>query len=50
MVALCGRIHARGELPFLHVAEDNHGARRVYEGLGFTTRARIDALVLRAAA
>lgn len=49
VTALCARIHARGELPFLHVAEDNPGARKVYEGLGFTTRARIDALVLRIA-
>ena len=24
--------------PFLHVAESNHGARRVYERIGFTTR------------
>ena len=32
----------------LHVADDNLGARRVYEALGFTVRARIDALILRA--
>jgi len=31
-------IIARGELPFLHVKDDNHGAIRVYERLGFTTR------------
>ena len=47
---LAGRIRARGELPFLHVATDNHGALRVYEALGFTTRARIDAMVVRAPA
>lgn len=47
---LAGEIVARGERPFLHVADDNHGARRVYEALGFTVRARIDALVLRAPA
>jgi ribosomal protein S18 acetylase RimI-like enzyme len=45
---LVGEIVARGERPFLHVADDNHGARRVYEALGFTVRARIDALILRA--
>jgi predicted GNAT family acetyltransferase len=31
-------IIGRGELPFLHVKDDNHGAIRVYERLGFTTR------------
>jgi ribosomal protein S18 acetylase RimI-like enzyme len=44
---LVGEILARGERPFLHVADDNHGARRVYEALGFTVRARVDALILR---
>jgi predicted GNAT family acetyltransferase len=44
---LVGDIVARGERPFLHVADDNHGARRVYEALGFTVRARVDALILR---
>ena len=47
---LVERIHARGELPFLHVAEDNLGALRVYEALGFTQRARIEAIILRAPA
>ena len=47
---LVSRILARGELPFLHVADDNPGARRVYEALGFTVRAQVDALVLRAPA
>lgn len=47
---LVGRIQARGELPFLHVAEDNLGALRVYEALGFTQRARIAAIVVRAPA
>ena len=28
----------RGETPFLHVAEGNDGARRIYEQLGFVTR------------
>jgi ribosomal protein S18 acetylase RimI-like enzyme len=35
------RITARGELPFLHVAEENTGARVLYERLGFTTRKRV---------
>ena len=47
---LVGGILARGERPFLHVADDNHDARRVYEELGFSVRARIDALILRAPA
>lgn len=47
VAGLVGEILARGERPFLHVADDNHGARRVYEALGFTVRARIDALILR---
>lgn len=50
VAALVGEIRARGERPFLHVADDNHGARRVYEALGFSVRARIDALILRAPA
>ncbi|MBY0277892.1 GNAT family N-acetyltransferase [Candidatus Binatia bacterium] len=41
---------ARGERAFLHVADDNHGARRVYAALGFRVRARVDALILRAPA
>jgi ribosomal protein S18 acetylase RimI-like enzyme len=32
------RIRERGDTPFLHVAEGNDGARRVYERLGFTLR------------
>jgi predicted GNAT family acetyltransferase len=35
-------IRARGDEAFLHVADDNHGARRVYERLGFTTRRIVD--------
>jgi GNAT superfamily N-acetyltransferase len=31
-------IRARGDIPFLHVAEGNDGARRVYERLGFSLR------------
>ncbi|MFD0661505.1 GNAT family N-acetyltransferase [Thermocatellispora tengchongensis] len=36
--ALVARIVARGERPFLHVAEANTGAIALYEGLGFETR------------
>ncbi len=32
------QIRARGDIPFLHVADGNDGARRVYERLGFTLR------------
>jgi ribosomal protein S18 acetylase RimI-like enzyme len=34
-------ISARGQIPILHVAHGNDGARRVYERLGFATRATI---------
>jgi GNAT superfamily N-acetyltransferase len=32
----------RGEQPYLHVAEGNDGARRVYERLGFTLRTPVE--------
>ncbi|WP_336026313.1 GNAT family N-acetyltransferase [Geodermatophilus sp. FMUSA9-8] len=35
------RITARGERPFLHVADDNDAALRLYARLGFTERRRV---------
>jgi predicted GNAT family acetyltransferase len=45
--AIADRIIDRGETPFLHVREDNAGAIRVYEKLGFKTRAIFPFYVLR---
>ncbi|MCX0273238.1 GNAT family N-acetyltransferase [Nocardia zapadnayensis] len=39
--ALITRIEARGERPFLHVAEGNTGAIALYERLGFRTRVSV---------
>ncbi|MFE9029432.1 GNAT family N-acetyltransferase [Streptomyces iakyrus] len=39
--ALVARVLARGERPFLHVAEENSGALALYERLGFETRKRV---------
>lgn len=38
----------RGEQPFLHVAEHNDNARRVYDRIGFTTRTMVDVVVAEA--
>jgi predicted GNAT family acetyltransferase len=45
--AVAAKIFERGEIPFLHVREDNVGAIRVYERLGFKTRAVFPFYVLR---
>ena len=37
----------RGEQPFLHVSDTNHGARRVYERLGFTERTTVEFALVR---
>jgi ribosomal protein S18 acetylase RimI-like enzyme len=42
------RIHERGETAFLHAAATNEPAIRLYDALGFETRALIDADVVRA--
>ena len=39
--ALATRIAARGDRPFLHVAETNTGAIALYERLGFKTRRQV---------
>ncbi|MFJ5998852.1 GNAT family N-acetyltransferase [Streptomyces sp. NPDC092370] len=39
--ALIARIVARGERPFLHVAEANSGALALYQRLGFDTRKHV---------
>jgi ribosomal protein S18 acetylase RimI-like enzyme len=41
------RIGERGEIPFLHVREDNLRAIQIYENLGFRTRVRLHYAVLR---
>jgi ribosomal protein S18 acetylase RimI-like enzyme len=46
--ALVAEIRQRGELPFLHVATDNHGAIRLYEALGFRLHRETTFLAIRA--
>ena len=41
------QIRRRDEIPFLHVAFDNHNAIRLYERLGFTIRRRTEFVALR---
>jgi predicted GNAT family acetyltransferase len=45
--AVMAKILERGDTPMLHVREDNAGAIRVYEKLGFRTRAVFPFFVLR---
>ena len=46
--ALAAIIEGRGDTPILHVVADNAPAIRVYDALGFETRAAFDVVVLRA--
>jgi ribosomal protein S18 acetylase RimI-like enzyme len=46
--ALVRSIHARGETPFLHLTTENETAHRLYDALGFETRAMFDVVALRA--
>ena len=46
--AVAAGIEARGETVILHVLAENHAAIRVYEALGFATRAAFDTLMLQA--
>jgi predicted GNAT family acetyltransferase len=41
-------IHARDEVPMLHVRADNESAIRLYLAMGFTARRRFDGIGLRA--
>lgn len=46
--AVAAGIRARGEVPFLHVVEQNTGAIALYEKLGFTTRLHFEVTIVRA--
>ena len=47
---LAAQIHARDQIPFLHAAQENVTAIRLYQSLGFELRMEADAVVLRAPA
>jgi predicted GNAT family acetyltransferase len=47
MAEVMRRIRSRGEMPFLHVREDNLRAIELYQRLGFITRVRQHFAVLR---
>jgi predicted GNAT family acetyltransferase len=40
-------IFARGQQPFLHVAQSNERARRVYEALGFRERRQVEFVLVK---
>jgi predicted GNAT family acetyltransferase len=46
LLSQANRIKAEGNIPFLHVREDNYRALKVYEGLGFVTRQQLHFYVL----
>jgi GNAT superfamily N-acetyltransferase len=46
--ALAHGIRSRGETPFLHLTTENETAYRVYDALGFETRAHFDVCAVRA--
>jgi ribosomal protein S18 acetylase RimI-like enzyme len=50
VLALVGRIQARGEVACLHVMRENLEAIRLYEAIGFTTRREGDVVGLRSPA
>jgi predicted GNAT family acetyltransferase len=43
---VASQILRRGEQPFLHVAESNEGAWRIYERLGFSVTRLVDAVLM----
>jgi predicted GNAT family acetyltransferase len=45
--AIAAGIDGRSETTMLHVLAENHNAIRVYESLGFATRAAFDVMVVR---
>jgi len=47
MSELMARVRERGEIPFLHVRQDNTRAITIYERLGFRTRVVVHYVVLR---
>jgi len=46
--AVAAGIEARAETPMLHVLAENHSAIRVYEALGFETRAAFETIIVQA--
>jgi predicted GNAT family acetyltransferase len=46
--ALARAARSRGETPFLHLTTENETAHRVYDALGFETRATFEVVALRA--